>query len=119
MAGIKANLEKIHVRIDDIFRKLGGPATLKTASPITLTELGRSVSETLSASAWAEERAPRLLKRIADAGASDIQVFAYQYVEKRWPNNPRRRSSVATLQPPWMSDFRASATWVLPTGALC
>ena len=82
MASIKQDIEKIHSRIDDIFGKLGGPATLKTSSPITLTELGQSVSETLGATAWAVARANELSPRVAGAVAYDIQVFAFEYVEK-------------------------------------
>ena len=94
MASIKQDIEKIHSRIDDIFGKLGGPATIKIASPITLMELGQSISETLGASAWAEERAPRLLKRVAGAGAYDIQVFAYQYVEDEFTPNPAMEATI-------------------------
>ena len=94
MEEIRTELSRIHSRIDDIFGKLGGPATVQTTSPITLTELGQSVSETLGASAWAEERAPRLLKRVADAGAYDIQVFAYQYVEDEFTPDPAMEATI-------------------------
>ena len=94
VASIKQDIEKIHSRIDDIFGKLGGPATLKNASPTTLTELGQSISETLGASAWAEERAPGLLERVTNAGAYDIQVFAYQYVEEEFTPNPAMEATI-------------------------
>ena len=87
MTEIRAELSRIHSRIDDIFGKLGGPATVKTASPITLTDLGRSISETLEASAWAADRAEELSDRIANSPAYDIQELAFQYVERYVPDN--------------------------------
>ena len=81
MDEIRTELSRIHSRIDDIFGKLGGPATLNTASPITLTDLGRSISETLGASAWAANRAETLIERVIEAPAYDIQVFTFEYVE--------------------------------------
>ena len=94
MSEIRSEIRKIHDRIDDIFGKLGGPATLQTASPITLTELGRSVSEKLGAVAWAEKRAPLLLDQVADVGAYDIQVFAYQYVEEEFTPDPAMEETI-------------------------
>ena len=91
---IHSHIDKIHSRIDDIFGKLGGPATLKNASPTMLTELGQSISETLGASDWAEDLAPRLLKRVADADAYDIQVFAFQYVEDEFTPTPWMEATI-------------------------
>ena len=94
MSNIRQDIDYIHSRIDDILGRLGGPATLKTTSPVTLTELGQSVSETLGASAWAEEQAPRLLGQVADAGAYDIQVFAYRYVEDEFMPDPATEATI-------------------------
>ena len=82
MNDIRTELSRIHSRIDDIFGKLGGPATVKTESPITLTDLGQTISEKLGAAAWAAEKAPVLAAQVAESGAYDIQTFAFEYVER-------------------------------------
>ena len=66
-------MDEIRKDIKEILGRLG-PATTKTASPIRLTELGRSISDTLAASAWAAQRVEQFTDRIADMPAYDIQV---------------------------------------------
>ena len=77
MNEIRDELGRIHSRIDDIFGRLGGPATLRTESPIQLTDLGQSISEKIGASDWAAKHAEKLSDRVADFPAYDIQELAF------------------------------------------
>ena len=78
-------MEEIRKDIKTILGRLG-PATTQTASPIRLTDLGRSISDALGASAWAADRVADLAERIADMPAYDIQVLAFEYVEEFTPD---------------------------------
>ena len=75
----RATLKEIRDDIKRIFERLP-PATVATGSPIALTELGQSVSQTLGGSAWAENHATILAGRAAGAPAYDIEELAFNYV---------------------------------------
>ena len=67
---------------EDIKRILGRlpSATVVGQSPLKLTELGQSISETLNASQWAEESARMLAVRTKGKSPFDIQDFCMRYV---------------------------------------
>ena len=79
MEAIRADLSRIHARIDDIFGRLSGGVT-EGASPLRLTELGKSVSEMLDAPRWAEDIARTLTHRVEGMLAYDVQEFCRSYV---------------------------------------
>ena len=63
------------------------PDTIASGSPIRLTDLGRSISEVLGASAWAANHAEALADRVADLPAYDIQALAFDHVEGEFPDD--------------------------------
>ena len=48
-------IEEIRDDIKKIFERLPPPKTTAENSPLSLTEVGRSISETLGANAWAKQ----------------------------------------------------------------
>lgn len=94
---VSAFMAEIRKDIKDILGKLG-PSTTKTASPIQLTDLGQSVSEALGASAWAANRAEKLADRVGDAPAYDIQVLAFEYVEKEFTDETTDKAMDAKIK---------------------
>lgn len=96
MEEIRTELSRIHSRIDDIFGKLGS-STTRTGSPIQLTDLGQSISETLGAPAWAASHAEMLVDRVIKAPAYDIQALAFQYVEKEFPDDGAEDTAMDAL----------------------
>ena len=91
---LDAFMVEIRADIKRIFERLPAPEPVAGASPLRLTELGRSLSERLGASAWAEEQAPLLLDRVADASAYDIQVFAYKYAKDEFTPDPAMEARI-------------------------
>lgn len=94
---VSAFMAEIRKDIKDILGKLG-PSTTKTASPIQLTDLGQSVSEALGASAWAANRAEKLADQVGDAPAYDIQVLAFEYVEKEFTDKTTDKAMDAKIK---------------------
>ena len=87
MAEIRADIKRI-------FERLPPPEPVTGMSPLRLSELGRSISERLGTSSWAEELAPQLIDQVTAAGAYDIQVFAYKYVEEKFTPDPTMEATI-------------------------
>ena len=79
MVEIRAELGRIHARIDDVFGRLSGDVT-EGASPLRLTALGKSISEMFDAPRWAEDIARTLTHRVEGMLAYDVQEFCRSYV---------------------------------------
>ena len=77
---IKESISKIEDRIVDIFEKIG-PSTTGTNSPISLTDLGRTVSGELDAADWAKVKSTELLPQLRGKSPYEIQDFCFEYVK--------------------------------------
>ena len=79
----RSTLKEIRDDIKRVFQLLPRE-TIGGSSPLRLTELGRSISQTLNASQWAEDASRRLADRAEGQSPYDIQVMAFDYVEKEF-----------------------------------
>lgn len=77
---IKDSIAKIEDRIVDIFEKIG-PSTTGPGSPISLTDLGRTVSGELDAANWANAKSTELLPQLREKTPYEIQDFCFEYVK--------------------------------------
>ena len=68
--------------IKSILRLLPG-STVAGASPLQLTDTGRSVAERLDAHEWARKLAPKLLDEVAGLEPFQIDQFSERYAERR------------------------------------
>ena len=80
MEEIRAEVGRIHARIDDIFGSL--PRTeIASGSPLTLTDLGRRISDCLNAKALAATIADSLRERARGRKPYQIQEMCFDYVK--------------------------------------
>ena len=80
MREIKNEISKIHDNIGKILDRLPA-ATIAHSSPLTLTSLGRQVSQELDARGWAERTAPTLADRVRGQDRYTIQETCFEYVD--------------------------------------
>ncbi len=82
MKEVRGKFDKIEERLAEIFGRLPTPPATVSASPIQLSDFGREISATGSASAWAGGNAPNL--EAEAAGKEEFEVFdlCVAYVEK-------------------------------------
>lgn len=78
--GVNDFMKEIRSDIRKILRRLPAP-TIKSGSPIQLTELGRSISDDLHARDWVERTAPSLTERVRGKQPFEIQAFCFDYVK--------------------------------------
>ena len=79
----RSTLKEIRDDIKRIFQLLPRE-TIGGSSPLQLTDLGRSISQTLDAAQWAENTSRRLAGRTEGQSPYDIQSMAFDYVEKEF-----------------------------------
>lgn len=88
ISGFKESLEnsmkEIRGDIKNILRSLPPTegAAVKGASPLRLTELGESISETIQAPAWAQNEVGKVLSRTREMGPYGVQQFCFDYVDE-------------------------------------
>ena len=73
MAEIRTDIKKIFQRMEP---------TVSGESPLRLTDLGKSISETLEAAAWAEKTAKEVADKIPDRQPYIIQAYCFDFVRK-------------------------------------
>ena len=76
MAEIRDDIKQILTRLP--------PATVAGASPLTLTDLGKSVSQAIGGSTWAELAAITLAERAQGKQPQEIQELCFTYVTKEY-----------------------------------
>lgn len=84
--GVNGFMKEIRDDIKKILRRLSAP-TIKSGSPIQLTELGRSISDDLHARDWVERIAPSLTQRVKGKRPFEIQNFCFDYVKDEFEPN--------------------------------
>ena len=77
----KIFMEKIEAKLDKIFERLLPPQTVKSASPVTLTEFGKAISQNLRAARWAADQAPQLMDEAQGKKEFEIFELCVEYVE--------------------------------------
>ena len=75
-------LETIQKDIKSIFRILYENKTIQSSSPLRLTELGQSISDTLEAAAWAKRTAKEIAPKITDRQPYVIQNYCFEFVRE-------------------------------------
>lgn len=76
-----ANLEKQVSHLVHFLVGVFGRDVIKVESPIRLSDFGESISEDVSAHAWAERVSETVKTIVKDMDAYEIQVFCFEYVE--------------------------------------
>lgn len=74
----RQELGTIRRNITSLFERLPSPTT-KSASPISLTDLGESVAEEIDAHHWAGGAPPELEERVSGKSVYEIQEFCMNY----------------------------------------
>jgi hypothetical protein len=80
MEEIRAEAGRVHARIDDIFGRLPR-AEITSGSPLTLTDLGRRISDCLNAKALAGTLADSLRERVRGRKPYQIHEMCFDYVK--------------------------------------
>ena len=76
---LDAFMEEIRADIKGILARMG-PATSTSGSPITLTDLGRKISERLDAGAIADSLVPKIRARVSGMQPYEIQELCFDYI---------------------------------------
>lgn len=82
-ASFNGFMKEVRNDIKEILRRLPSH-TLAGGSPLQLTDLGRSISERLGASALAQDLAPLLQERIKGRAPYEIQEMCFDYVRHKY-----------------------------------
>jgi len=75
----KSFIEKVEKRLEDIADKISrlSSKTLENNSPVSLTELGKSISQEINASNWAEGIALKFVDDLQGSRAYEIEKFSF------------------------------------------
>ncbi len=76
-------IREFRADIKELFRRLPDRPT-SGGSPINLTPLGQSISNTLMANVWAKKQAEVLVSRLKDRHPYEIQEFCRKYVKDEY-----------------------------------
>ena len=79
-------LDELQQSMNNLFREFPSQ-TIRAQSKSTLTELGRKISEEISAKAWADMEATTLQGEIIGKQDFELQDFAFNYVFSRYKPN--------------------------------
>jgi len=77
----KEFMTEIKEKIDQIFSRFP-PLLVTKKSPLSLTDLGKDVSNQLNATQWADKTAIVVLEKIKNKEPYDIQEFSFEYAQK-------------------------------------
>lgn len=81
---------EIREKLDEVFRRLPvSPAGVKTGSPLTLTDFGKTMSANMDAATWAAELAPTLQAELVGKRAFQIDAFSRKYVYEHMRHDER------------------------------
>ena len=80
---ISSSIDEIRDDIKKLFERL--PATsITSGSPITLTELGKSISKEIEASDWAKNKVEEFLSDVQGKQPYEIQEISFEYVKEKF-----------------------------------
>ena len=78
-------MDEMKTKIDDILSRLQ-PTPITSASPIRLTELGKRISENISAKSWANETAKQIVDETKDMDSLQIQEVSFHRAKSFEPD---------------------------------
>ena len=87
-------MDEIRSKIERIFDRLPPPPVIEGASPIRLTDLGKSVSREINGKEWAKFVAPNLLEKIKGKNPYEIQEYCLKYVNARFAQDDKLRDEI-------------------------
>ena len=93
MDEIRADIRKIHDRIDAILGTLSNPVVSGT-SPLSLTELGRSIAQSLEADQVVATMVPVVRTRVAGMSPYDVQELCGTYVKHEFEPSPELEAKI-------------------------
>ena len=82
---ILQKIERVLLRVDD---------GVARGSPLQLTDVGRSMSETLGSTAWAEAKALDLFEQVRGMGPYDVQEFSKKFVTDKFEPDAAMESAI-------------------------
>ena len=88
---LERNANELNQLRQIVFAHLGVPVII-TDSPLRLLEFGKSVSEDIAASEWAEKLAGTLKETVEGKDAYEIQTFCFEYLKNpdQYSNEERK-----------------------------
>ena len=94
---IGEDLERIGKELADlrgiVFSRFGSPMVI-SKSPLRLSELGKTVSEKITAQAWVEKVEDALNEEVKGKDAYEIQDFCFKYVKNTDQYNDKEREAI-------------------------
>ena len=88
MAGVKEDIREVRGDIKTILTKLSVHQTVRSGSPLQLTELGTQISQEIDAGSIARRLSFDLESRVEGLPAYDIQEFCVDFVNYVWKPDP-------------------------------
>lgn len=85
---LETRFDSLETRFNDFLDKLIGiigPQLFKSSSPLTLTDLGKSISEKIGATELANDYAKKLHDEVKDLNAYEIQEYCFEFCEEKLP----------------------------------
>ena len=79
----KEFMKEVREKLDKIFERLPPPQTVKSASPVTLTDFGKTISQNLRVARWAADHAPQLMDKAQGKREFEIFELCVEYVEQQ------------------------------------
>ena len=89
-------MDEIRADIKRIFERLPQSNTVSGGSPLRLTELGQSISDTLGATAWAERMVPDLVERTKGKQPFEVQAICRGYIYDEFKPDDERDAMIQT-----------------------
>ena len=81
LQSLKDSVGEIRKTVEKILSQLSPRATVTSASPLRLTDLGREILDRLDGKTWAMGMAPGLLDRVRGMDPYRVQEFCRAYVQ--------------------------------------
>ena len=92
MTDIRNDLRAILLKVEQVLLRVDGGVA--RGSPLQLTEVGRSMSETLGSTEWAAAKALELFEQVRGMGPYDVQEFSRKFVTGEFEPNAAMESAI-------------------------
>ena len=92
MIEIRNELRTILQKVEQVLLRVD--VGVARGSPLQLTDVGRSMSETLGSTAWAEAKALDLFEQVRGMGPYDVQEFSKKFVTDEFEPDAAMESAI-------------------------
>ena len=92
MIEIRNELRTIVQKVEQVLLRVD--CGVARGSPLQLTEVGKSMSETLGSTAWAEAKALDLFEQVRGMGPYDVQEFSKKFVTDEFKPDAEMESAI-------------------------